>query len=138
MHFTVEIARFAGYPSRNVQQVASSIIARAIRTFSSGGLNQQSVLPEDEWFVETAKAAINKLLMGGEDGSEISEIDEDHIILHDDDDDDDDDDVELHDEVISDSDRSPSSLSTITSSESFASAESQMLDSLSDFSDPDA
>ncbi|MFS7948671.1 putative cullin repeat-like-containing domain superfamily, exocyst component Exo84 [Helianthus anomalus] len=138
MHFTVEIARFAGYPSRNVQQVASSIIARAIRTFSSGGLNQQSVLPEDEWFVETAKAAINKLLMGGEDGSEISEIDEDHIILHDDDDDDDDDDVELHDEVISDSDRSPSSLSTVTSSESFASAESQMLDSLSDFSDPDA
>ncbi|KAI7733199.1 hypothetical protein M8C21_006163 [Ambrosia artemisiifolia] len=137
MHFTVEIARFAGYPSRNVQQVASSIIARAIRTFSSGGLNQQSVLPEDEWFVETAKAAINKLLLGGDDGSEISEVDEEHIILHDDDDDDDDD-GELHDEVISDSDRSPSSLSTITTSESFASAESQMLDSLSDFSDPDS
>lgn len=68
--------------------------------------------------------------MGGE-GSDNSEIDEDHLILHDDDDDDDD----LHDEAISDSDGSPSSLSTITTSESFASAESQMLDSLSDFTD---
>ncbi|KAI3776815.1 hypothetical protein L1987_46605 [Smallanthus sonchifolius] len=132
MHFTVEIARFAGYSSRNVQQTASSIIARAIRTSSGRGLNQQSVLPEDEWFVETAKTAINKLLMGGEDGSDTSEIDEDHIILHDDDED------ELHDEVVSDSDGSPSSLSTITTSESFASAESQMLDSLSDFTDPDS
>ncbi|XP_071731189.1 exocyst complex component EXO84C-like [Rutidosis leptorrhynchoides] len=136
MHFTVEIARFAGYPSRNVHQMASSIIARAIRTFSGRGLNEQSVLPEDEWFVETAKAAINKLLMGGDDGSETSEIDEDHIILHDDDDDDDDN--EIHDEVISDSDESPSSLSSITTSESFASAESQMLDSLSDFTDPES
>nr|XP_043617501.1 exocyst complex component EXO84C [Erigeron canadensis] len=130
MHFTVEIARFAGYPSRNVQQMASSIIARAIRTFSGRGLNEQSVLPEDEWFVETAKAAINKLLLGV-DGSDTSEIDEDHIILHHDDD-------ELHDEVISDSDESPSSLSTITTSESFASAESQMLDSMSDFTDPES
>lgn len=136
MHFTVEIARFAGYPSRNVHQMASSIIARAIRTFSGRGANKQSALPEDEWFVETAKAAINKLLMGG-DGSDTSEIDEDHIILHDDDELHDDDD-ELHDEVISDSDESPSSLSTITTSESFASAESQMLDSLSDFTDPES
>lgn len=69
--------------------------------------------------------------MGG-DGSDISEIDEDHLILHDDDDD------ELHDEVISDSDESPSSLSTITTSDSFASAESQMLDSLSDFTDQES
>lgn len=76
--------------------------------------------------------------MGGEDVSDASEIDEDHIILHDDEDELHDDEDELHDEVISDSDRSPSSLSTITTSESFASAESQMLDSLSDFTDPDS
>lgn len=38
MHFTVEIARFAGYPSRNVQTIASSIITRAIRTFSARGI----------------------------------------------------------------------------------------------------
>ncbi|KAJ7011900.1 hypothetical protein NC653_002101 [Populus alba x Populus x berolinensis] len=35
MHFTVEIARFAGYPSPHVHQIASAIIARAIRTFSA-------------------------------------------------------------------------------------------------------
>ncbi|KAI6706239.1 hypothetical protein NL676_009201 [Syzygium grande] len=62
MHFTVEIARFAGYPSRHVHQVASAIIARAIRTFSARGIDPQSTLPEDEWFVETAKSATNKLL----------------------------------------------------------------------------
>ncbi|KAL7593540.1 hypothetical protein Lser_V15G32372 [Lactuca serriola] len=43
IHFTVEIARFAGYPSRNVHQMASSIIARAIRTFSGRRLHQQSL-----------------------------------------------------------------------------------------------
>ena len=108
---------------------------------ASNFFNLASALPEDEWFVETAKAAINKLLMGGE-GSDTSELDEDHIILHDDDEIHDDDELHdddgLHDEVISDSDESPSSLSTITTSESFASAESQMLDSLSDFTDPES
>lgn len=41
MHFTVEIARFAGYPSRHVHQIASAIIARAIRTFSARGIDPQ-------------------------------------------------------------------------------------------------
>nr|GLL49089.1 exocyst complex component EXO84C [Ipomoea trifida]GMD94785.1 exocyst complex component EXO84C [Ipomoea batatas] len=106
MHFTVEIARFAGYPSRHVHQIASDIMSRAIRTFSARGV-VQSALPEDEWFVETAKRAINKLLLGGS-GSDTSEIyDEEHII---------------HDEFIDSG--SPSSLSSLESSESFASAHS--------------
>ena len=41
MHFTVEIACFAGYPSRHVQQIASAIITRAIRTFSARGIDPQ-------------------------------------------------------------------------------------------------
>ena len=41
MHFTVEIARFAGYPCRHVHQIASAIIARAIRTFSARGIDPQ-------------------------------------------------------------------------------------------------
>lgn len=41
MHFTVEIARFAGYPSRHVHQIAAAIIARAIRTFSARGIDPQ-------------------------------------------------------------------------------------------------
>ncbi|PIN02337.1 Exocyst complex subunit [Handroanthus impetiginosus] len=116
MHFTVEIARFAGYPSRHVHKISSEIIARAVKAFSSRGIDPQSSLPEDEWFVETAKGAINKLLMGGS-GSEASEIDEDdeHIIMD--------------DEVISDSDDSPSSLSSVDTEESFASARMEELES---------
>lgn len=80
-----------------------------------------SALPADEWFVETAKSAINKLLLGVS-GSETSDIDEDHIIIH--------------DEVVSDSD-TVSSLSTMDSTESFASASMAELDSPSNLSDPD-
>lgn len=161
MHFTVEIARFAGYPSRHIHQIASAIIARAIRTFSARGIDPQrflsfslllaricthtyaiciffccctvflmerrterlcliSALPEDEWFVETAKSAINKLLLGA-DGSDGSEIDDDHIILHNDD--------------VSDSDDTASSLSTLESTESFASASMGELESPSDLTD---
>ncbi|KAJ7969284.1 exocyst complex component EXO84C [Quillaja saponaria] len=121
MHFTVEIARFAGYPSRHVHQIASAIIARAIRTFSARGTDPQSALPEDEWFVETAKSAINKLLLGAS-GSETSDIDDDHIILPDD---------------VSESDDTASSLSTVESFESFASASMAELDSPTNFSDPE-
>ncbi|OIV93320.1 hypothetical protein TanjilG_23092 [Lupinus angustifolius] len=119
MHFTVEIARYAGYQSRHVHQISSAIIARAIRTFSARGIDPQSALPEDEWFVETAKSAINKLLLGAS-GSEPSDIDEDHVIVH--------------DEVVSDSD-TVSSLSTMDSNESFASASMAELDSPSYLSD---
>ncbi|KAM7271576.1 hypothetical protein ACFE04_030790 [Oxalis oulophora] len=125
MHFTVEIARFAGYPSRNVHQIASSIITRAIRTFSGRGINPQSALPEDEWFVETAKTAINKLLLGA-DASDTSEIDDEHIIIHHD-----------HDDIDSDSDDTVSSLSSIDSFESFASASMAELDSPG-FTDPES
>ncbi|OIW10235.1 hypothetical protein TanjilG_27986 [Lupinus angustifolius] len=121
MHFTVEIARFAGYQSRHVHQIASAIIARAIRTFSARGIDPQSALPEDEWFVEAAKLAINRLLVGVS-GSETSDIDEDHIIVH--------------DELVSDSD-TVSSLSTMDSNESFASASMAELDSPSNLSDED-
>uniref|UniRef100_A0A5B7BGD9 Putative exocyst complex component EXO84C n=1 Tax=Davidia involucrata TaxID=16924 RepID=A0A5B7BGD9_DAVIN len=121
MHFTVEIARFAGYPSRHVHQIASAIITRAIRTFSARGIDPQSALPEDEWFVETAKAAINKLLLGTS-GSDTSEIDEEHI---------------MHDEDISDSDESPSSLSTVDSFESFASADMGEIESSMNLTDPE-
>ncbi|KAG9439512.1 hypothetical protein H6P81_019677 [Aristolochia fimbriata] len=106
MHFIVEIAVCGGYPSRHVHQIASAIIARAIRTFSGRGIDPQSALPEDEWFVSTAKAAINKLLLGTS-GSESSEMDEDHIIVH---------------HEVSDSEDTVSSLSSEQSAETFVSA----------------
>lgn len=72
-------------------------------------------MPEDEWFVEAAKAAINKLLLGAS-GSDTSEIDEEHILIDD-------------EEVSSDSDNSPSSLSSVDSFDSFASATAADLES---------
>lgn len=74
-----------------------------------------SALPEDEWFVETAKSAINKLLLGTE------EIDEDNITLH--------------DHIVLDSDDSVSSLSSVESTDSFASASMGELDSPRHFDD---
>lgn len=67
--------------------------------------------------METAKGAINKLLMGGS-GSDVSEVDED-----------DDEHIIMDDEVVSDSDGSPSSLSSADSEESFASAQMEDLES---------
>ncbi|KAF9587444.1 hypothetical protein IFM89_002625 [Coptis chinensis] len=123
MHFIVEIAVCGGYPSRNVHQSSSAIIARAVRTFSARGIDPQNALPEDEWFVETAKAAINKLLMGTS-GSEASDNDEGHMIIHD---------------GISDSDDSASCPSTIESStESFASANMDEGESPNYFTDPES
>ncbi|KAH7679146.1 Exocyst complex subunit protein [Dioscorea alata] len=120
MHFIVEIAVCGGYPSRNVQQIVSAIITRAIGTFSSKGVDPQSALPEDEWFLDAAKAAINKLLLGTS-GSEASEADE-HIIIHDD---------------ISDSDETLSSPSTVHSVDSFASANMGETESPVYFTDPE-
>ncbi|RZC88472.1 hypothetical protein C5167_016280 [Papaver somniferum] len=108
MHFIVEIAVFGGYPSRHVHQIASAIIARAIKAFSDRGIDPQSELPADEWFVNTAKTALNKLILGTSSASEVSDID-DHIIIH--------------DEIISDSNDTASCPSSIaSSSDSFASA----------------
>ena len=71
--------------------------------------------------METAKSAINKLLLGAS-GSETSDVDGDHIILD--------------DEVVSDSDTA-SSLSSTESSESFVSASMGELESPPSLSDAD-
>ncbi|XP_048498959.1 exocyst complex component EXO84C isoform X2 [Beta vulgaris subsp. vulgaris] len=110
MHFTVEIARFAGHSSRQVLQLASGIIARAVKTFAARGIDPQSTLPEDEWFSEAAKAAINKLLLVAS-GSEASETEE-HAVLH--------------QHIVSDSEDSISCASTADSFHSFVSAETDL------------
>uniref|UniRef100_A0A7C8YXS6 Exocyst component Exo84 C-terminal domain-containing protein n=1 Tax=Opuntia streptacantha TaxID=393608 RepID=A0A7C8YXS6_OPUST len=132
MHFTVEIARFAGYSSRHVLQLASEIITRAVKTFSARGIDPQSTLPEDEWFSETAKAAINKLLLGGS-GSEASEPEEPVYVHHhlasairEEDP------VYARHDLGSDSEDTISCPSTVDSFHSFVSAEMEDLESPSD------
>ncbi|XP_020581440.1 exocyst complex component EXO84C isoform X2 [Phalaenopsis equestris] len=122
MHFIAEITGWGGYPSRNIHQLVSAIITRAIGIFSERGIDPQNALPEDEWFADTAKAAINKLL--GPLASDSSEVEADEHLL-------------LQDE-ISDAEKTPSSPSSTTeSSESFASANMGETESSVFLSDPE-
>lgn len=119
MHFVVEIAVCGRYPHRPVQQLVSVIVTRAITAFSAREVDPQSALPEDEWFHETAKAAIHKLMLGNS-GSE-SDLEE-PIVPHDE---------------ISDTEESTSTLSTMGSEDSFASANNDDLESPVYFTDPE-
>ncbi|XP_062189640.1 exocyst complex component EXO84C-like [Phragmites australis] len=119
MHFIVEIAVCGRFPHRPVQQLVSAVITKAIAAFSARDVDPQSALPEDEWFLDTAKAAIHKLMLGTS-GSE-SEPQE-HVAQHDE---------------ISDSEESTSTLSTIGSEDSFASANNDDLESPAYFIDPE-
>ncbi|KFK27837.1 hypothetical protein AALP_AA8G436500 [Arabis alpina] len=123
MNFTVEIARFAGYPFKVVQNHASVVINRAINIFSSRGINPQSSLPKTEWFSEAAKSAINRLLMGSDEASEpeeyeVEEDDGGHIVL-----------PEIDSDHSDSGSTETSSLSTMDSFESFASASMADLES---------
>ncbi|KAL6657773.1 hypothetical protein ACP70R_005553 [Stipagrostis hirtigluma subsp. patula] len=120
MHFIVEIAICGRFPHRPVQQLVSTIIARAIAAFSARGVDPQSALPEDEWFLDTAKAAIHKLMLGasGSESEPEPEPDE-HVVLHDE---------------VSDSEECTS---TIGSEDSFASAKNDDLESPVYFTDPE-
>lgn len=80
-----------------------------------------SALPEDEWFVDAAKSAIGKLMLETS-GSEEFEPDE-HIAIHDE---------------ISYSDETPTSPSTVVSTESFASANMGETDSPVYFTDTES
>jgi len=124
MHFIVEIAVCGRFPHRPVQQLVSTIITRAIAAFSARNVDPQSALPEDEWFLETAKGAIHKLMLGTSGSeSEPEPEPEEHVALHDE---------------ISDSDESIATPSTSGSEDSFASANNDDLESPVYFTDPEA
>lgn len=124
MHFIVEIAVCGRFPHRPVQQLVSTIITRAIAAFSARNVDPQSALPEDEWFLETAKGAIHKLMLGTSGSeSEPEPEPEAHVALHDE---------------ISDSDESIATPSTSGSEDSFASANNDDLESPVYFTDPEA
>jgi len=83
-----------------------------------------SALSEDEWFLETAKGAIHKLMLGTSGSeSEPEPEPEEHVALHDE---------------ISDSDESIATPSTSGSEDSFASANNDDLESPVYFTDPEA
>ncbi|KAF6140291.1 hypothetical protein GIB67_000339 [Kingdonia uniflora] len=87
------------------------------------GIDPQSALPEDGWFVNTVETAINKLLLKTS-GSEASDTNDEHITLH--------------DEIILDSDDTGSCVSSIKSSDSFASANMSEVESRNYFTNLEA
>eukprot|EP00249_Psilotum_nudum_P020963 c27915_g2_i1 orf=912-3290(-) len=68
MQFIIQIASHGHYLSRQTCQVTEDIITRAVEAFGRTGLDPNSVLPENEWFVSIAQDAMNKLLVGWSKG----------------------------------------------------------------------
>ena len=65
MHFVSQIAKSKCYSSRHINQSISSIITHAIKAFTTRGIDPNSALPEDEWFIYTVDATIGKLRREG-------------------------------------------------------------------------
>ncbi|OIV93109.1 hypothetical protein TanjilG_20771 [Lupinus angustifolius] len=79
MQFVMIFSSQGRYLSRHLSQAIKTIIGRAIDAVAATGLDPNSVLPEDEWFVEVSQIAI-KILTGksafdnleGDDGSPVA------------------------------------------------------------------
>ncbi|XP_027124545.1 exocyst complex component EXO84B isoform X1 [Coffea arabica] len=61
MKFVMCFASQGRYLSRNLLRVLNEIINKAMIAFSSTGVDPNSVLPEDEWFVDICQEAIERL-----------------------------------------------------------------------------
>ncbi|KAF9613245.1 hypothetical protein IFM89_006604 [Coptis chinensis] len=61
MKFVYHFSSQRRYSSRHLHQVINDIISRAMAVFSSTGMDPDSVLPEDEWFIDICQEAIEKL-----------------------------------------------------------------------------
>lgn len=61
MQFVIQFASQGRYFSRHMHQVIKDIILRAMNAFASSGMDPNSLLPEDDWFVDVAHEAILKL-----------------------------------------------------------------------------
>ncbi|KAK7367981.1 hypothetical protein VNO80_10002 [Phaseolus coccineus] len=63
MQFVMIFSSQGRYLSRHLHQAIKNIIERAINALAATGLDPNSVLPEDEWFVEVSEISI-KMLTG--------------------------------------------------------------------------
>lgn len=63
MQFVIEIASHGRYVTRHIKAVIADIMARAVEAFSRTGLDPNSVLPENDWFLTAAQDSVQKLLL---------------------------------------------------------------------------
>lgn len=61
MKFVICFASQGRYLSRNLNRVVNEIISKAMAAFSATGIDPNSVLPEDDWFIEICQEAIERL-----------------------------------------------------------------------------
>ncbi|XP_054822886.1 exocyst complex component EXO84A-like [Prosopis cineraria] len=61
MQFVIIFTSQGRYLSRQLSQVIKNMIARAIDAVAASGLDPNSVLPEDEWFVEVSQIAVEMI-----------------------------------------------------------------------------
>ncbi|KAK4263366.1 hypothetical protein QN277_028788 [Acacia crassicarpa] len=61
MQFVIIFASQGRYLSRQLSQVIKNMIARAIEAVAASGLDPNSALPEDEWFVEVSRIALEMI-----------------------------------------------------------------------------
>eukprot|EP00250_Pteridium_aquilinum_P009650 c18827_g1_i1 orf=951-3221(-) len=63
MQFVIQVASHGRYLTRHIKAVIADIITRAVEAFSRTGLDPNSVLPENDWFLMAAQDSVQKLLM---------------------------------------------------------------------------
>lgn len=68
----MQIAGHLRYPSRIMRQVINDLSTRAISAYLATGADPEAVLPEEGWFIETAKDGLRKLRSGWTKGSNIN------------------------------------------------------------------
>ncbi|MED6154855.1 Exocyst complex component exo84a [Stylosanthes scabra] len=61
MQFVMIFASQGRYLSRHLHQSIKDIISKAIEAVAATGQDPNSILPEDEWFVEVAQIAVKTL-----------------------------------------------------------------------------
>ncbi|KAL2631592.1 hypothetical protein R1flu_016278 [Riccia fluitans] len=62
LQFVMQVAAHGRYAARTMRQVVNELSQRAANAFYATGQDPGQFLPEDNWFVETAKDGLRKLL----------------------------------------------------------------------------
>lgn len=61
MQFVLHFTSHGRYLSRTLRRIIAEIIERAINAFAASGLDLNSVLPEDDWFIQISKESVERL-----------------------------------------------------------------------------
>ncbi|XP_073387073.1 exocyst complex component EXO84B isoform X2 [Physcomitrium patens] len=61
MQFIIQMASSSGWGSRSLHSLLTGLTSRAVHAFAATGADPESVLPSDDWFLEAAHTAIQKL-----------------------------------------------------------------------------